>query len=56
MEKKHPGEIVAAQLMAGVERRRLKALRDVREGTPREEFQAIIYLWLDKHGYRRARG
>jgi hypothetical protein len=56
MEKQTPAEIVVASLRRGVERRRLKALRDVREGTPREEFQAIIYLWLDKHGYRRARG
>ena len=56
MEKKHPGEIVAAQLMAGVERRRLKALRDVREGTPREEFQGIIHLWLEKHSHRRGQG
>jgi hypothetical protein len=56
MEKKHPAQIVADHLMRGVERRRLKALRDVREGTPREEFQGIIHLWLEKHSHRRGQG
>jgi hypothetical protein len=56
MEKKHPAEIVAATLLRGVERRRIKALGDVHEGTPREEFQGIVYLWLDRHGFKRPQG
>jgi hypothetical protein len=56
MRQKTAAEIVAARLMHGVKQRRLEARRKVREGTPREQFHAIVYLWRDKFDFRRPRG
>ena len=56
MEKKHPGEIVAAHLMRGVEQRRREALHKARKGAAREECRSIVHAWLERHGYPLGQG
>lgn len=45
-----------AALSLRAEGRRLKANWAVRQGTPKERFNAIVYLWHDKHGHTRPQG
>jgi len=49
-------EIVVAQLMRSAERRRQEARWQVRYGSPRDEFHAIVFLWRDRHGFKRPQG
>jgi hypothetical protein len=49
-------EIVAASLMRSAEQRRQEARWQVRHGSSREEFHAIVFLWRDRHGFKRPQG